>query len=297
MLISWFFFVSCSKGILESLRKRARIMTDGFNSCRNVVCNFTEGPYGSHETTHKTKHHVWFKNCVWNLNPSFHKITTFMMPGAMYSFPQIRLPPKAIEAAKQAGKVADVFYCLKLLEATGISTVPGSGFGQKEGYVRSPHFFWKKLDFFSDIIRGNVGCSIWEPPSYRLRKTCRRSWTVSRNSTTNSWRSMKTTGGIQGCDEDKMVKHLLSIMFNFWFYVTCCKNLSQATVILSHICFELDLRKFTYHNLCDCLWINTTRLLPKLLSLSLYHLYLGLWERAASRAFFAVVFETRVWFH
>ncbi|KAF2307037.1 hypothetical protein GH714_024367 [Hevea brasiliensis] len=53
--------------------------------------------------------------------------------GAMYSFPQIRLPPKAIEAAKKAGKVPDVFYCLKLLEATGISTVPGSGFGQKEG--------------------------------------------------------------------------------------------------------------------------------------------------------------------
>jgi len=56
-----------------------------------------------------------------------------MVSGAMYSFPQIRLPPKAIEAAKKAGKVPDVFYCLKLLEATGISTVPGSGFGQKEG--------------------------------------------------------------------------------------------------------------------------------------------------------------------
>lgn len=56
-----------------------------------------------------------------------------IVSGAMYSFPQIRLPPKAIEAAKQAGKVPDVFYCLKLLEATGISTVPGSGFGQKEG--------------------------------------------------------------------------------------------------------------------------------------------------------------------
>ena len=25
-----------------------------------------------------------------------------------------------------------MFYCLKLLEATGISTVPGSGFGQKK---------------------------------------------------------------------------------------------------------------------------------------------------------------------
>ncbi|KAL8161630.1 hypothetical protein V2J09_013119 [Rumex salicifolius] len=93
--ISYLKFSQESKGILESLRKRARIMTDGFNSCRNVVCNFTEG--------------------------------------AMYSFPQIRLPPRAIEAAKKLGKEADVFYCLKLLEATGISTVPGSGFGQKEG--------------------------------------------------------------------------------------------------------------------------------------------------------------------
>ena len=49
------------------------------------------------------------------------------------AFPQIRLPPKAIEAAKKLGKAADVFYCLRLLEATGISTVPGSGFGQEEG--------------------------------------------------------------------------------------------------------------------------------------------------------------------
>lgn len=51
----------------------------------------------------------------------------------MYSFPRISLPPKAVAAAKAAGKKPDVFYCLKLLEATGISTVPGSGFGQQEG--------------------------------------------------------------------------------------------------------------------------------------------------------------------
>ena len=62
-------------------------------------------------------------------------VTGCVAAGAMYSFPQIQLPARAIEAAKRAGKAADVFYCLKLLEATGISTVPGSGFGQKEGYV------------------------------------------------------------------------------------------------------------------------------------------------------------------
>ena len=46
---------------------------------------------------------------------------------------QIRLPPKAIEAAKKLGKQPDVLYCLRLLETTGISTVPGSGFGQEDG--------------------------------------------------------------------------------------------------------------------------------------------------------------------
>lgn len=49
---------------------------------------------------------------------------------------QIRLPPKAMEAAKSLGKAPDVYYCLKLLEDTGISTVPGSGFGQEVGAAR-----------------------------------------------------------------------------------------------------------------------------------------------------------------
>lgn len=81
--------------ILASLRRRAHVMTDGFNSLEDVTCNFAEG--------------------------------------SMYSFPQLHLPQKAVEAAKAAGKAPDVFYCLRLLEETGISTVPGSGFGQKAG--------------------------------------------------------------------------------------------------------------------------------------------------------------------
>ena len=51
----------------------------------------------------------------------------------MYLFPKIDLPKKAIEEAKRRGKGADDFYCLELLDATGICIVPGSGFGQKEG--------------------------------------------------------------------------------------------------------------------------------------------------------------------
>lgn len=49
----------------------------------------------------------------------------------MYLFPTIDLPEKAIKAAEEKGKKPDDFYCLALLDATGICVVPGSGFGQK----------------------------------------------------------------------------------------------------------------------------------------------------------------------
>lgn len=53
--------------------------------------------------------------------------------GAMYAFPQFKLPQKAIEAAKAANQAPDVFYAFNLLESTGICIVPGSGFGQQPG--------------------------------------------------------------------------------------------------------------------------------------------------------------------
>jgi alanine transaminase len=51
----------------------------------------------------------------------------------MYLFPTIKLPPKAIAAAKAEERSPDEFYCMKMLEMAGVATVPGSGFGQKEG--------------------------------------------------------------------------------------------------------------------------------------------------------------------
>ncbi|WRT68680.1 uncharacterized protein IL334_005659 [Kwoniella shivajii] len=53
--------------------------------------------------------------------------------GAMYLFPKIEMPQKAIEEAKKRGKEADVMYALDLLDATGICAVAGSGFGQEPG--------------------------------------------------------------------------------------------------------------------------------------------------------------------
>ncbi|TPX47593.1 hypothetical protein CcCBS67573_g10239 [Chytriomyces confervae] len=53
--------------------------------------------------------------------------------GAMYLFPTITLPRKAVEAAKALGKQPDDMYCMELLNETGVCVVPGSGFWQKEG--------------------------------------------------------------------------------------------------------------------------------------------------------------------
>lgn len=53
----------------------------------------------------------------------------------MYLFPQIRLPEKAIKAAETEKTAPDAFYCKRLLNATGIVVVPGSGFGQVSSYI------------------------------------------------------------------------------------------------------------------------------------------------------------------
>lgn len=81
--------------IMESLKRRALHVCEAFNALDGVTCNPTEG--------------------------------------AMYAFPRLALPPKAIAAARAAGREPDMFYCLELLDSTGIVTVAGSGFGQEEG--------------------------------------------------------------------------------------------------------------------------------------------------------------------
>ncbi|KAL6335191.1 hypothetical protein AAG906_029419 [Vitis piasezkii] len=82
-------------GILSSLARRAKTLEDALNSLEGVTCNKAEG--------------------------------------AMYLFPRIHLPEKAIKAAEAAKTAPDAFYARRLLNATGIVVVPGSGFGQVPG--------------------------------------------------------------------------------------------------------------------------------------------------------------------
>ena len=85
--------------ILNSLKRRAERLYHSFRSIKNI-----------------------------SINP---------VQGAMYAFPRIYLPNGAINASVNNDdpmlRRPDVFYCMKLLENTGIVVVPGSGFGQKDG--------------------------------------------------------------------------------------------------------------------------------------------------------------------
>ncbi|GAB6027581.1 hypothetical protein CHUAL_001824 [Chamberlinius hualienensis] len=92
---SYELFTKEKNAVLNELKKRAKLIEDGFNSVPGMHCNVVQG--------------------------------------AMYAFPKIDLPPKAIAAAKKEGYEPDFFYAMRLLEEAGICVVPGSGFGQIPG--------------------------------------------------------------------------------------------------------------------------------------------------------------------
>uniref|UniRef100_A0A646QDW4 alanine transaminase n=1 Tax=Hemiscolopendra marginata TaxID=943146 RepID=A0A646QDW4_9MYRI len=88
-------FIKEKEAVLASLSKRAQMIAETFNNAEGMTCNIVQG--------------------------------------AMYAFPQITLPQKAIEKAKSLNQEPDMFWAMELLETTGICVVPGSGFGQRPG--------------------------------------------------------------------------------------------------------------------------------------------------------------------
>ncbi|XP_064414585.1 alanine aminotransferase 2 isoform X2 [Latimeria chalumnae] len=88
-------FIKEKKAILSKLAEKAKLTEEMFNTVPGIRCN--------------------------------------PLQGAMYAFPRLFIPPKAIKEAQAHGMPPDMFYCMRLLEQTGICVVPGSGFGQKEG--------------------------------------------------------------------------------------------------------------------------------------------------------------------
>eukprot|EP00483_Globobulimina_turgida_P009077 UN09095 len=81
--------------LFESLKRRARVVSENLNKINGISCQNIDG--------------------------------------AMYAFPTIEISKEAVDEAAILGIPADALYCLELLENAGICCVPGSGFGQKDG--------------------------------------------------------------------------------------------------------------------------------------------------------------------
>lgn len=61
--------------------------------------------------------------------------------GALYAFPRITIPRKAVQEAAARGQSPDTMYALELLENTGIVVVPGSGFMLENGSRETAYYF------------------------------------------------------------------------------------------------------------------------------------------------------------
>jgi aspartate/methionine/tyrosine aminotransferase len=84
--------------ILQSLKRRSQIVSNGLNTIPGFSCQSSRG--------------------------------------AMYCFPSVKFPQGVLDAAEKAGCAADALYCLSLLEKTGICVVPASGFATTQCKLR-----------------------------------------------------------------------------------------------------------------------------------------------------------------
>ncbi|XP_034017371.1 alanine aminotransferase 2-like [Thalassophryne amazonica] len=92
---SYALFVKERSAVLAALAEKAKLTEETFNAIPGITCNPVQG--------------------------------------AMYTFPRITIPPKAIAKAEEEGLHPDMFYCMRMLDEEGICLVPGSGFGQRTG--------------------------------------------------------------------------------------------------------------------------------------------------------------------
>ncbi|SCU86012.1 LANO_0C06392g1_1 [Lachancea nothofagi CBS 11611] len=72
-------------------------------------------------------------NLLYRAFQSLEGVSCQKPQGSMYLFPKLEFTKRAIDKAEALGVAPDEYYCKELLEATGICTVPGSGFRQIPG--------------------------------------------------------------------------------------------------------------------------------------------------------------------
>lgn len=108
-------FVQEKAAIIESLKQRAEFVYKELNSMEGMECR---------------------------------KIV-----GAMYAYPRIFLPEKALEEANALDQAPDELYTMRLLERNGVCVIPGCLFGQKPETYHFRLTFLPQMDKLQEIIR------------------------------------------------------------------------------------------------------------------------------------------------
>lgn len=111
---SYNLFMSEKQNVLADLKRKAKLVAETFNSVDRVKSNG--------------------------------------VAGAMYAFPKLDLPAKAIQEAKSKNLQPDFFYVLQFLEKYGVCVVPGSGFGQQPGTHHFRTTILPQPDVFEDMM-------------------------------------------------------------------------------------------------------------------------------------------------
>lgn len=111
---SYELFESEKNKVLSDLKYKAKLVADTFNSVDGVKSN--------------------------------------PVAGAMYSFPRLSLPDKAIQKAQAQNCSPDMYYALEFLEKYGVCIVPGSGFGQYPGTHHIRTTILPQPDVFEDLV-------------------------------------------------------------------------------------------------------------------------------------------------
>lgn len=97
--------------ILQSLETKVKMTMEMFNQCKGIKCQ--------------------------------------PINGALYAFPRILLPESVIELAKKEKLTPCEYFCKRMVEETGIITVPGCVFGQEPGtfHFRMSLLVWDLKEF------------------------------------------------------------------------------------------------------------------------------------------------------
>ncbi|XP_077581073.1 alanine aminotransferase 2 [Stigmatopora nigra] len=73
--------------------------------------------------------------------------------GGAFAFPKLHLTDKAIRKAKEEGMQPDMFYCVRLLEETGLFVSPGCEYGQKEDTYHIRFCIMTPADVMEDLLK------------------------------------------------------------------------------------------------------------------------------------------------